>query len=203
MLIPFSTALISLNSPLAKVFRPTNLRFDRITKSIHLLMLPFLLASIDLKICTSLRTILSLDFSENPSLVFLACESNQITNLNVSNNHVLDGLSCNQNQLIFLDVSKNVALGLLYCSDNQLNTLDVSNNTALSSLDCGNNQLNTLDISKNTVLGPGNSYNPALNISNMPSLYQVCVWEMPFPPEDFVVDTTGSPNIYFTTDCSK
>jgi hypothetical protein len=38
----------------------------------------------------------------------------------------------------------------------------------------------------------------------MPTLYEVCVWEMPFPPAYQVelVDTTGSPNIYFTTDCS-
>ena len=36
----------------------------------------------------------------------------------------------------------------------------------------------------------------------MPSLYEVCVWVMPFPPENAVgtVDTTGSPNVYFTTD---
>ena len=38
----------------------------------------------------------------------------------------------------------------------------------------------------------------------MPTLYEVCVWEMPFPPADKVelVDTTGSPNVYFTTDCA-
>jgi len=43
-----------------------------------------------------------------------------------------------------------------------------------------------------------------LNLSFMPTLYEVCVWEMPFPPDDKVdlVDTTGSPNVYFTTDCS-
>jgi len=37
----------------------------------------------------------------------------------------------------------------------------------------------------------------------MPSLYKVCVWEMPFPPAGVEVDTSGSPNVYFTTDCSK
>ncbi len=38
----------------------------------------------------------------------------------------------------------------------------------------------------------------------MPTLYEVCIWEIPFPPEDIVVqvDTTGSPNVCFTTDCA-
>jgi len=37
----------------------------------------------------------------------------------------------------------------------------------------------------------------------MPSLFKVCVWTTPFPPEGVDVDTTGSPNVYFTIDCSK
>jgi hypothetical protein len=39
-------------------------------------------------------------------------------------------------------------------------------------------------------------------LDNMPTLLEVCVWEMPFPPEGVEIDTTGSPNIYFTTECS-
>jgi len=42
-----------------------------------------------------------------------------------------------------------------------------------------------------------------LDISEMPSLYEVCVWVVPFPPEGVLVNTTGSPNFYFTTECSK
>jgi len=42
-----------------------------------------------------------------------------------------------------------------------------------------------------------------LGLRGMPSLYKVCVWEMPFPPANVSVDTTGSPNVYFTTDCNK
>jgi len=34
-------------------------------------------------------------------------------------------------------------------------------------------------------------------------LEKVCVWTMPFPPEEIKVCTDGSPNVYFTTDCSK
>jgi hypothetical protein len=37
----------------------------------------------------------------------------------------------------------------------------------------------------------------------MLSLNEVCVWTMPFPPERVYVTTYGSPNVYFTTDCSN
>jgi len=37
----------------------------------------------------------------------------------------------------------------------------------------------------------------------MPSLNKVCVWIMPFPPTGFGLETKSSPNVYFTTDCSK
>jgi hypothetical protein len=37
----------------------------------------------------------------------------------------------------------------------------------------------------------------------MPSLYKVCVWTMPFPPAGVAVDTTGSPNVYFTMNCKN
>jgi hypothetical protein len=36
----------------------------------------------------------------------------------------------------------------------------------------------------------------------MPNLFKVCVWEMPFPPASIQVVIEGSPNAYFTTDCS-
>jgi len=38
----------------------------------------------------------------------------------------------------------------------------------------------------------------------MPTLYEVCVWTMPFPPSGVYlgVDVTGSPNVCFETDCN-
>jgi len=63
-------------------------------------------------------------------------------------------------------------------------------------LECGGCKLTSLDISNNTSLRK-------LQLKDMPSLYKVCVWEIPFPPVGVKVDTTGSPNVYFTTDCSK
>lgn len=134
----------------------------------------------------------------------LVCYDNLLTALDVSNNTALEFLSCPTNQLTSLDVSNNIALKYLWCGRNQLTSLDVSNNTALEVLNCDRNQLTTLDISNNTALGPGSFYGfPDLDISQMSTLYQVCVWELPFPPTGVSVDTTDSPNVYFTTDCSK
>jgi len=138
----------------------------------------------------------SLDVSNNTLLNDLDCANNQLTSLDVSNNTYLTNLWCHENQLTTLDVSNNTALETLFCSSNQLANLDVSNNTALYYLHCDYNQLTSLDISNNTAL-------KWLYFSNMPTLYQVCVWEMPFPPEGVYVYTSDSPNAYFTTECSK
>jgi len=103
-------------------------------------------------------------------------------------------LDCDDDQLTNLDVSNNTALQHLSCSANQLTSLDISNNTALNYLYCGNNKLTTLDVSNNISL-------TFLAIMDMPSLYKVCVWEMPFPVNN--IYSNGSPNVYFTMDCSK
>jgi hypothetical protein len=63
-------------------------------------------------------------------------------------------------------------------------------------VDCHDNQLTSLDISPNTKL-------TKLVLTYMPDLYTVCVWMMPFPPTGVTVDTTFSPNVFFTTNCSK
>ena len=106
------------------------------------------------------------------------------------------GLGCSNNLLTSLDVSNNTVLERLSCEDNQLSSLDVSNNTALSHLFCGQNQITTLDISKNTNLF-------TLLLNDMPSLSEVCVWwDTPSPPDSIWVETTGSPNVCFETNCN-
>jgi len=50
-----------------------------------------------------------------------------------------------------------------------------------------------LDVSNNTALY-------YLDLSNIPTLYAVHVWEMPFPLADMILETEGSPNVYFTTE---
>ena len=157
-----------------------------------------------------------LDVSKNTLLTNLECGSNQLTGLDVSKNTLLTYLDCRFNQLTSLDVSNNTLLTRLVCWHIPLTSLDVSNNTLLTRLDCWHNQLTSLDVSKNTALGvlicgsnqlsgldiSNNSYMIFLDIKEMPSLYEVCVWEMPFPPAGVDVYTDGSPNVYFTTECS-
>ena len=108
----------------------------------------------------------------------------------------LDTLRCYNNKLTTLDVSNCPALSYLKCAWNKLTSLDVSNNTALSYLAFGRKQLTSLDVSNNTEV-------TLLNISEMPTLIEVCVWTIPFPPEGMHISTEGSPNVYFTTECSK
>jgi hypothetical protein len=87
-----------------------------------------------------------------------------------------------------------------------LQQLDVSKNPNLRWLDCSGNPITELDISININLGksgPDKNWDPAIGLYGMPSLGQVCVWTMPFPPEGVTIDTTNSPNVYFTTECGK
>ena len=125
----------------------------------------------------------------------MKCSYNSFTSLDVSNNTGLGALYCESTQLTSLDVTKNIALWSLRLDNNQLTALDVSNNTNLRNLYCEKNQLTSLDISINSNL-------KKISLGSMGSLNQVCVWEIPFPPDGVDVDTTGSPNVYFTTDCN-
>ena len=170
----------------------------------------------------------SLNVSTHTQLIDLRCYINNITTLDVSKNAALEHLDCNRNQLINLDVSKNNSLVLLNCYWNQLSALNVSNNPVLITLKCNLNQFNSLDIPQNTVLEWLNcSSNPVtsldlsnnssighelgiltgyhscdLSIGDMPSLKNVCVWELPFPPDGFRLCVEGSPNVYYTSECS-
>jgi len=136
----------------------------------------------------------NIDVSNLSDLVWLECYNNQLSNLDVSNNNALGYFGCQANQLTELDVSNNTALIYFDCGSNQLTVLDVSNNTALYYLMCGANQLSVLDISINTQINE-------LGISDMPTLSKVCIWAIPF--DIWRLNTYGSPNVYYTTDCSK
>jgi len=151
------------------------------------------------------------------NLEVLQCGFGEVTDLPIANNNKLKKLTCWGNSLTSLDVSQNIALNILWCSENLLTSLDVSQNIALEVLGCGNNQLTTLDISNNTVLEDlwcGSNQLVSLDVTNnsslynldlwdMPTLKEVCVWTMPFPPEGVYVNTLNSPNVYFTTECSE
>lgn len=66
----------------------------------------------------------------------------------------------------------------------------------LERLICWKNQLTSLDVSNNTFL-------TNISLNNMPSLKKVYVWETPFPAGGIEIDIEGSPNLSFTTECSK
>jgi len=144
--------------------------------------------------CSS-NAITSLKLSMNEMLREVNCTKNELTSLDVSNNALLEWLHCWSNELTSLDVSNNTVLKGLYIQRNQIDTLDLSNNTALKYFSCRGNQFTNLDVSNNNSL-------TALRIDEMPTLTEVCVWELPFPPEGVEIDTTGSPNVCFETDCN-
>jgi hypothetical protein len=137
----------------------------------------------------------SLDISKNTDLQALVCARNQLTGLDVSKNTALERFDCSDNQLDILDVSHNTELELFWCWNNRLTSLAVSNLTMLKDFICHSNLLAELDLSQNTAL-------TWINISDMPTLKQVCVWVTPFPPNGVGIDKTGSPNVYFTTECT-
>jgi len=150
----------------------------------------------------------ALDITNNTALKYLECSNNQLIALNVSNNTALTWLNCNLNKITTLYIANNTALDTLMCFDNQLTILDVSNQPDLKILIGGGNQLTSLDLSNNSSIGQDLGYdagwfNCYLEIRNMPSLEEVCVWTMPFPPEGFKLCANNSPNVYYTTDCSK
>jgi hypothetical protein len=124
------------------------------------------------------------------------CERNSLTSLNVTNNPELHSIICGNSPLTSLDLSKNPKLTHLGLVLNPLPRLDLSKNSALVGLYCDKVPLTSLDISNNSAI-------KILTLKSMTSLNKVCVWTMPFPPVGVTVDTTDSPNVYFTIDCSK
>ena len=154
-----------------------------------------------------LNALIDLGIDTNEDGAISPSEAEEIPHIDVSDRGIsdmtgieafinLERLLCWKNQLTSLDVSQNTALTDLYCAFNQLTSLNVSKNTALTVLHCFSNPLTSLDISNNSSL-------KNIQLRDMPSLNEVCVWEMPFPPDGVEVDIANSPNINFTTDCSK
>jgi len=140
----------------------------------------------------------------------LNCYNNEIESLDLSGNPLLQTLDCAENYLDSLDLSANPDLIVVDCSRNQLTDLNVSNNLSLTFLWCSSNDLTYLDLSANEALGSawdytaneGYCYNE-IDLRYNPFLQEVCVWELPFPPEyrEICVNTVGSPQVVFTTSC--
>ena len=137
-----------------------------------------------------------LDLTMNLDLQRLHCAGCELTELDVFTNTTLEELHAYGNHLTTIDVSSNRSLVELGLGDNLITQIDVSGNPLLEFLALERNQLQNLNISVNTRLR-------FLLVGLMPSLTEICVWTMPFPPEGLDVNSWNSPNIYFTTDCSQ
>jgi len=144
------------------------------------------------------------------NLLELNCFNNEIESLNLSANPLLQTLDCAENYLDSLDLSANPDLTFVDCSRNQITDLDVSNNLSLTFLWCSSNDLTYLDLSANKALGSDWDYTAnegfcytEIDLSYNSFLQEVCVWELPFPPEyrEICVNTVGSPQLIFTTSC--
>jgi len=150
----------------------------------------------------------SLDVSAIPALKYLDCSGHlyitvtPLQTLNLSGLTELSYLNCSSSKLTGLDLSGCTALTWLDCSYNPLTYLDLSANTKLEYLNCAANQLSCLDISNNTLIGSGNGNNTKLDLGYMRSLTEVCVWTTPFPPPGMEINISGSPNLYFTENCT-
>lgn len=138
----------------------------------------------------------TLDLSGNPELEVLLLLGNELKALDVSHNPLLFKINCSRNRIPELDLSANLLLNELKCTNNLLKKLDVKVNTSLITMVSCGNQLSTLNLSQNIKL-------KLAGFDNMPSIGEVCVWTLPFPPEGVKVLMGFSPNVYFTTNCSN
>lgn len=144
----------------------------------------------------TLNPLTGIDLSGNPALQYLECTSCELSSLDVSNNLLLEELICGRNNLSELDLSQNQELTRLILNNNLFTSLDLSSNTGLTTMISCGNQLMRLDISQHSLL-------TKIGVDNMPMLTEVCVWTLPFPPGGIIVLQEFSPNIVFTTTCSR
>jgi len=159
----------------------------------------------------------SLDLSNNPRVKALFCQNNNLLHLDVSACSVLEVFWCEFNQLTVLDLTNCPELVFLAAQTNQLSSIDLTNNTLLEHLDLAENQLSYLNLTNILSLEScdfGDNPLISLDLRNnqllytlildyLPSLYQVCVWDsFTADSKDMNIETTGSPNIFFTTECT-
>ncbi len=187
-----------------------------------------LISSLDISSCTNLwelncneNQIIDLDFSGLRGLAVLRCANNELENIDFSDNGNLSSIECGGNKIANLDLSECPNLYHLWCgcnteqvwsagpysihlmdyscsdvsNSNLFTNLNLSNNLHLMSLDVGGLALTELDLSSNSNLD-------FLIMNNLSSLSEVCV-SNEFTTENLaILDTTDSPNVYFTTECT-
>lgn len=102
------------------------------------------ITDIDIPYCY-LRT---LNVSACPTLEFLDCSDNELTELDLRNCTDLYEIYCAKNKIQELKLSKYKKLFYLSCSSNQLERLDLGGCTKLVTLRCQNNLLHKLDLKR-------------------------------------------------------
>ena len=173
-----------------------------------------------------LNLLTNINLSENTQLVWLDCSKNNLNNINITNCNLIEHINCSNNNLSNIDLSSNPNIIFFSCKENILSNLDITNCTLIEELYCYINLLTTLDLQYNLdlrtlLIGCEGSSNPYLvsnliesmdisnneeleiiDLSKLPYLTDVCVWELPFPTDSVsYLYTDYSPNINFTTDC--
>lgn len=144
----------------------------------------------------TLNPLEGIDLAANTSLNYLDITYCELHKLDLGTNLQLETLICGRNSLPGLDLSNNQQLKTLVVNNNQLSSLDLSTiNSLITMISCGN-KLSFLDISMHPEL-------TKIGVDNMPMLTEVCVWTLPFPPEGITVLQEYSPNIQYTTSCSR
>jgi hypothetical protein len=137
-----------------------------------------------------------IDLLSNSSLSYLDITYCELSDLDISGNLLLKTLICGRNSLSSLDLSNNAELATLVINNNLLASLDLSPVRSLTTLITCGNKLSYLDISMHPKL-------TKIGVDNMPMLTEVCVWTLPFPPGGILVLQEFSPNIQYTTNCSR
>jgi hypothetical protein len=102
----------------------------------------------------SRNNLTAIDLSKNPAISFLAVNNNPITKIDVKHLRDLSYLSVDSCTILqSLTVKANLNLSILLARSTQISELDLRNNTGLTKLDLYNNA----------------------------NLFEVCVWQLPFP----------------------
>lgn len=99
-------------------------------------------------------TIDILDLSDNPQMLYVSCEGNEMSELYLTGCTKLVTLNCSVNMLRnkYFDIAQCAKLTDLSCYDNMLTTLDISGMPELVTLDCNANALTSLDVEACTKL---------------------------------------------------
>lgn len=139
---------------------------------------------------TGMNNLNQLDVSGDTALFHLNCSSNNLSKLFLNNNVGLRYLYVVNNNFTQLNLLGAPKLKSLECSDNPFTQLTIDHSTLEHFLMLNVTTLTSLDISQTPTIS-------VLSLAHMPQPFKVCVWTLPFPPNNVATSTMGSPNITY------